>query len=151
MVQKLSCFSPVELINIESQNRRMAWVGRDLKDRESPDPLPEAGPPTSISNTRPGCPGPHPTWPWTPPGMGHPQPLWAACSSTSPLSCYRKKTWENTLTQTQDFNSQSRLWLVIILLFFFPSKFAAHQKRLNKIIIHSDQDTVLHCVVYVEQ
>ena len=30
-------------------------------------------PPTSS-----GCPGPHPTWPWAPPGMGHPQPLWAA-------------------------------------------------------------------------
>jgi len=23
--------------------------------------------------TRPGCTGPHPAWPWAPPGMGHPQ------------------------------------------------------------------------------
>ena len=30
----------------ESQNHRMAWVGRDLKDHESPNPLPQAGPPT---------------------------------------------------------------------------------------------------------
>ena len=48
---------------IESQNHRMAWVGRDLKDHEAPTLLPKAGPPTSMFNTRPGCPGPHPTWP----------------------------------------------------------------------------------------
>ena len=39
--------------------------------------LPQAGPPTSRSGTRPGCPGPHTTCSKTPPGMGHPQPLWA--------------------------------------------------------------------------
>ena len=27
--------------------------------------------------TRSGCQGPHPTWPWVPPRMGHPQLLWA--------------------------------------------------------------------------
>jgi len=32
----------------------MAWVGRDLEDHQAPIPLPHAGPPTSISNTRPG-------------------------------------------------------------------------------------------------
>ena len=48
---------------IELENHRMAWVGRDFKDHEAPTPLPHAGPPTSICNTRPGCPGPHPTWP----------------------------------------------------------------------------------------
>jgi len=31
--------------------------------------LPHAGPPTSTFNTRPACPGPHPAWSWTPPGM----------------------------------------------------------------------------------
>jgi len=36
----------------------MAWVGRDLKDHVAPTPMPQAGPPTSTSNTRPGCPGP---------------------------------------------------------------------------------------------
>jgi len=43
----------------------MAWVERDLKDHQALTPLPppQAGPPTSISNTRPGCPVPHPTWP----------------------------------------------------------------------------------------
>ena len=35
----------------------MAWVGRDLKDHEAPTPPPQAGPPTSTFNTRPGCPG----------------------------------------------------------------------------------------------
>ena len=28
-------------------------------------PLPQAGPPTFTFNTRPSCPGPHPTWPFT--------------------------------------------------------------------------------------
>jgi len=46
-----------------SQNHRMARVGRDLKDHEAATPLLQAGPPTSISYTRPGCPGPHPAWP----------------------------------------------------------------------------------------
>ena len=32
----------------------MAWVGRDLKGRESPTPPPQAGPPTSTFNIRPG-------------------------------------------------------------------------------------------------
>uniref|UniRef100_A0A8C9EY34 ATP-binding cassette sub-family B member 10, mitochondrial n=1 Tax=Pavo cristatus TaxID=9049 RepID=A0A8C9EY34_PAVCR len=32
----------------------MAWVGRDLKDHQAPPPLPQAGPPASISGTRPG-------------------------------------------------------------------------------------------------
>ena len=48
-----------------SQNHRMAWIGRDLKDHESPTPLQQARLPTSISNTRSGCPGPHP------PGLEH--------------------------------------------------------------------------------
>jgi len=30
----------------------MAWVGRDLKDHQAPNPLPHAGPPTSVSNAR---------------------------------------------------------------------------------------------------
>ena len=61
----------------QSQNHRTAQVGRDLKDHEVPTPLlptppppPQAGPPTSTFNIRTGCPGPHPTWPWTQPGMG---------------------------------------------------------------------------------
>ena len=41
----------------------MAWAGRDLKDHQAPTPLLHTGPPTSAFNTRPGCPGPHPTWP----------------------------------------------------------------------------------------
>jgi len=48
---------------------------------------PQAGPPTSTCNTSPGCPGPHPTWPWTPPGMdGASTASLGSCSSTSPLS-----------------------------------------------------------------
>jgi len=42
----------------------MAQVERDLKDHESPTHLPQAGLLTSTFNTRPGCPGPHPTWRW---------------------------------------------------------------------------------------
>lgn len=41
------------------QNHRMAW---DLKDHDAPTLLPKAGPPTSMFNTRPGCPRPHPNW-----------------------------------------------------------------------------------------
>ena len=39
----------------------------------SSNPLLCAGSPTS----RPGCPEPHPAWPWIPAGMGHPQLPWA--------------------------------------------------------------------------
>ena len=34
----------------------MAWVGRDPKDHQAPISLPQAGPPTSTSDARPGCP-----------------------------------------------------------------------------------------------
>jgi len=44
----------------ESQNYRMAWVGRDLKDHESPTPLPHEGPTTTPLNTRTRCPWPQP-------------------------------------------------------------------------------------------
>ena len=79
-----------------SQNHRMAWVERDPKDHEAPTPLLHAGPPTSISNTRTGCPGPHPTGPWTPPGTGHPQPPWAAVPA--PYYCLGE---DNTSSQNQ--------------------------------------------------
>jgi len=48
---------------IESKN------GLGWKDHQAPTPPPQTGRPTSISNPRPGCPGSHPTWPWTPPGI----------------------------------------------------------------------------------
>ena len=41
----------------------MAWIGRDLQDLQAPTSLPQAGPLASVSNSRPGCPAPHPTWP----------------------------------------------------------------------------------------
>jgi len=59
----------------------MIWVEKDQKDHLVTTPLPWAGSPT----TRPVCPEPHPAWPCMPAGMGHPQPLWATCSSASPL------------------------------------------------------------------
>jgi len=59
----------------------MAWVEKDHNDHWVSIPLLCAGSP----NTRPGCPEPHPAWPWMPPGMGHPQPPWATCSSASPV------------------------------------------------------------------
>ena len=34
--------------------------------------------------TRPGCSKPPPAWPWTLPGMGQPQLLWAMCARASP-------------------------------------------------------------------
>ena len=43
---------------IESWNRRMAWVEKDLKDHLVSIPLPRAGLPA----TRPGCPEPHLAW-----------------------------------------------------------------------------------------
>jgi len=67
---------------IESRSHRVVWVGRDLKDHLIPTPLPWAGTPS----TRPGCSEPHPTWPWTLPGRGQPQLLWATWARASPPS-----------------------------------------------------------------
>ena len=52
----------------EAQNGP-GWKGPQGSWISNPPPPPQAEPPTSIFNTRPSCPGPHPTWPWTPPGM----------------------------------------------------------------------------------
>ena len=62
-----------------SENHRMAWLEKDLKDHLVSTPLLYAGSWT----TRPGCPEPHPAWPWMPPGMGHPQSPWATCFTVS--------------------------------------------------------------------
>ena len=66
----------------ESQNHSMVWVGKDLTDHLVPTLLPWAGTPS----TRPHCSKSHPLWPWTLPGRGHPQVLWATSSSASQLS-----------------------------------------------------------------
>ena len=69
-----------------TDHRITEWPGLEGTSRiMNLQPPCRAGPPTSPF-TRPGCSGPHPTWPWMHPGMGgHPQPLWTARSSTSPL------------------------------------------------------------------
>ena len=41
-----------------SESHRVAWIGRDLKDHQAPALLPQTGPPTSICNAIPNCPGP---------------------------------------------------------------------------------------------
>ena len=51
----------------------MAWVEKDHNDHLVSSLLLCAG----SSTTTPGCPEPHPAWPWMPPWMGHPQPPWA--------------------------------------------------------------------------
>ena len=71
-----------------SQNHRIIeWLGLEGTPTiiKFQLPLSQAGPLPSRSGTRTGCPEPHPTWSWTLPGTEHPQTLWAACSSTSPL------------------------------------------------------------------
>ena len=60
---------------IESYNG-LGWKGPQWSLSFNP------GSPTS----RPGCPEPHPAWPWMSPGMEHPQLPWATCSSVSPPS-----------------------------------------------------------------
>ncbi len=36
----------------QNTHRIIEWLGRDLKDRQAPTPLPQAGPPTSLSNMK---------------------------------------------------------------------------------------------------
>lgn len=62
----------------------MVWIGRDLKDHLFPTPFLWAG----THSTTPGFSKPHPIWPWTLPGMEHPQLLWVTCSNVS-LSQWR--------------------------------------------------------------
>ena len=63
-----------------TQNHRMAWIKKGLKGHWVSTPLLCEGSPA----TRPGCPEPHPAWPWMPPGTGNPQPPWATCSNELP-------------------------------------------------------------------
>ena len=76
---------PSSVSHFALDNYRMVWVGKDLIDHLSPTPLPWAGTPS----IRPGCSKPHPTWPWTLPGRGQPQFLWATSARASPLSWWR--------------------------------------------------------------
>ena len=51
---------PIQQGDITSFHRVIEWLGLEGTPRSNP--FPQAGPPTSRSGTRPGCPGPHPTW-----------------------------------------------------------------------------------------
>lgn len=55
-----------------------------------PTPLPRTGTPP----TRPGGPRPYPAWPGALPGLGHPQPPWATCSS----ACFNCEIYKNVNT-----------------------------------------------------
>jgi len=79
---------PKLCIIISSLNHRMSCVEKDHNNHLVSNRLLCARSPT----IGPGCPEPHPAWPWMPPGMGHPQPPWATCSSVSPPS-----VWKNFL------------------------------------------------------
>ena len=69
---------------VESWNCRMVWIGLEgtFKDHLVQQPPCHGQTPS----TRPACSKPHPAWPWTLPGRGHPQLLWASCASASPPS-----------------------------------------------------------------
>ena len=70
----------------ESQNGRMVWVGRDLSRPSSQTPLQWPG----TSSTGSGCSEPQP---WTFPGRGHWQPLWATWARVSPPSIQGRIQW----------------------------------------------------------
>ena len=84
------------LLIIESQHHRMAWVEKDHNDHLISTPLLCAGPPT----TRPGCPEPHPAWPWMPPGMGQ-------MVQHKPKSALSKISGEKSFLGTGAFNISS--------------------------------------------
>ena len=69
----------------------MTWIRKDLKDHLVPTPPLWTELLTMKSGTRSCCPEPHPIWPWSSLGMGHPQLLWAACASSP--SEYRISPW----------------------------------------------------------
>lgn len=48
---------------LQSYKHRVDWAGRDLEDHQFPTPMPQVELPAAKLSTRPGCPGPHTTWP----------------------------------------------------------------------------------------
>jgi len=85
----LSFHSQIQFYSAASY-RMIEWLGWKGSQRpSSSNAVPQAALPTTKSCSSSGCPGLHPSWPWTPPVTGHAQPLWAACSSTSPLSQWK--------------------------------------------------------------
>ena len=79
LIKSVGCLKLLEILFTESQNHRMTSFEKDHNDHLVSTPLLCVGLPTA----RPGCPEPRPAWPLMPSGMGHPQPLWATCSSAS--------------------------------------------------------------------
>lgn len=82
MGEELFGWSGPESHRFVSIGHSIIGVGRDFEDYLVQVPLPWVG----ISSTRPRCSKPHPTWPLTLLGLGHPQLFWATHSSVSPLS-----------------------------------------------------------------
>ena len=89
-MEKLLDFMWLHLL--PSFHRITEWPGLEGTSRiMNLQPPCQTGPPTSPF-TRPGYPGPHPSWPWTPPGTGHPQPLWAAPGKELPPNIQPKSS-----------------------------------------------------------
>jgi len=88
---------------MESENHRMAWVEKDHNDHPVSNPLLCTGSPTS----RPGCPEPHPAWPWMPPGMGHlPDDQWVFLElALTHLSASQRKHWRNVSQESIHFQT----------------------------------------------
>jgi len=93
------CLQPHQHPNVQkgcSQNRRTVWVGRNLTAHPAPTPGRGQGchPPD----------GPHPTWPWMPPGLSSP-----ACHYEHPCS-------EHNTRDVQEV-TQSRCVVIVHRLF----------------------------------
>lgn len=76
-------------------------------------PPPQAGLPATSSGSRPGCPGPHPTWPRTPPGMGKPPGMGSSkAQERSPQLCHpsaRSTSWTSGSTSCPDHSSSGQV------------------------------------------
>jgi len=75
-----------------ASHHRMAWVEKDHNDHRVSAPLLCAGSPA----TRPGCPEPHPAWPWIPASFGRDANVWEGCiSSLRGASSQRRAVRQN--------------------------------------------------------
>ena len=122
------------------------WSWKGPEGTSCCNPLPQAGLPTAISNTRPGCPGPHPTRPWTPPGMGHPQfsRLWTWLNWELHFCCFALKSSEGTEIhpeEKQKKNLGSTEWKA----HFLPTRMSSSPRHLSLCWLYKSHALTPHC------
>ena len=136
----------------KSGSHGMAWVGRDLKAHQAPTLCMGRAAPQQLRLHRA-----HPTWPWAPPGMGHPllsgQQRWCLTALWVKNFSYHDRILKSIIWKTFSFQKERKIfpnskWLIAI--FCCWAAFIYHVISLKNSRIPSNRNLEPQCEISVQ-